>query len=104
MAIGKLAGSSYYKQSHGRLFDRDALKATKRALAGKGDGRVSKADADRIAKKLTDGGKLTDVEKATVRKIRRDANLTAAGNKELGHDLRSAGQLHKKTPNRSGAL
>ena len=49
MAIGKVTGSSYYKQVNGKQLDRKALKSAKRAAAGERDGRISKSEAKTVA-------------------------------------------------------
>jgi len=94
MSIGKVFnGTSYYKQIDNQTFDRSALRKTKRAMSGERDGRVSKTDAKRVAKSLVDGGSYTKTERRTAALIRKEANITAAGRKQLDHDIRSAGQL-----------
>ena len=102
MTIGTIGGSksTYYKQIDGKKLDRSALRSAKRGQAGERDGRLSKADAKRVAKKLVDGGKYTQAERATAAMIRKVGNLTAPGARELDHDIRSAGQLNKSVARR----
>ena len=91
---GVIGGSknTFYKQIDGQKYDRSALRSAKRSQQGPRDGRISKADVLRLAKKLVDGGKYTNIEKATAALIRKDGNLTPAAYKALDHAVRSAGQ------------
>ncbi|HEY0136448.1 MAG TPA: hypothetical protein VGB85_20340, partial [Nannocystis sp.] len=43
---------------------------------GKGDGRISIADAQRLIAAVTDGGRYTDVEKETMAHIRENFKFT----------------------------
>jgi hypothetical protein len=100
MSLGKVAGSSYYKQTQLIQFDRAALKSAKRAMAGERDGRISKKEAPRVAAHLNDNGQLTDVEKKTLAKIRKDANLTGAGRAQLKHEMLSAAASRREAHKR----
>jgi len=91
-ALPTIGGKSFYKQIDGVKLDGAALRSAKRAQAGERDGRISKKDATRIAKKLTDGNAYTKAERATAAMIRKLGNLTGAGARELDHQIRSAGQ------------
>jgi hypothetical protein len=103
MSIGSLKGTSYYKQSNGSKFDRDALKSAKRALSGERDGRISKKDASQIASRLNDHGGLTPTEKKTAAKVRRQ-NMTDAGRAQLKHELLSAAALRRELVRREARL
>ena len=63
-------GESYYKVIDGKKYDRALLEAAEAAVAGTGDGRISRGDAEKLLEQVKDGDKYTDVEKATVRYIR----------------------------------
>jgi hypothetical protein len=95
MTIGKIGGSSYYKTIKAKKYDAPALRTAKRAEAGERDGRISKGDAKRVASKLVDQKQYTVRERRTAALIRKEGNLTAAGARELDHEIRRAGQLHK---------
>ena len=62
--------ASYYKTIDGVKYDRELLEAADTAVAGRGDGRISKADAATLLEQVKDGNSYTDVEKATVKYIR----------------------------------
>lgn len=65
---------SYYKQIDGIQYDRALLEAAQEAVSGRGDGRVSRADAEALLSLVTDGGRYTAAEEATIAWAR--ANLT----------------------------
>ena len=71
--------SSYYEVIDGLKHDRSALDAARAAVAGKGDGRVSVADAEQIFEKLADGNTITEVEYRTGFRILADFEFTDAG-------------------------
>ena len=61
---------SYYKEIDGKKYDKELLEAADKATEGKGDGRISNADAAILLEKVKDGNSYTDIEKATVHYIR----------------------------------
>lgn len=67
---------SYYKTIDGVKMDAALLEAADEAVAGRGDGRISIADADMLLEKVKDGNSYTDVEKATVKHIRENYKWT----------------------------
>ena len=68
--------SSYYKVIDGTNFDRKMLEIADEAVAGKGDGRISLADAEGLLASVKDNNAYTDVEKATMRRIRENYKFT----------------------------
>ncbi len=68
--------SSYYKVIDGNNYDRELLELADTAVAGKGDGRISMADADKLFAAVKDGNAYTDVEKATMKYIRDNYKFT----------------------------
>ena len=54
--------AAYYETIEGVKYDREALDAAREAVSGKGDGRVSLADARAILETITDGGGVTAIE------------------------------------------
>lgn len=62
--------ASYYKMIDGVKMDRDLLECADTCVAGRGDGRISMADAEELLKRVKDGDSYTDVEKDTVKHIR----------------------------------
>ena len=62
--------ASYYKTIDGVKMDRELLDLADVAIAGRGDGRISKSDAETLLTAVKDGNSYTDVEKATMSYIR----------------------------------
>mmetsp|Transcript_30304 Transcript_30304/g.50158 ORF Transcript_30304/g.50158 Transcript_30304/m.50158 type:complete len:129 (+) Transcript_30304:21-407(+) len=69
---------AYYETIDGVKYDAAALGAAREAVAGEGDGRVSKADAKAIIAKLLDGDGVTAIEYRTAFKILADYKFTPA--------------------------
>jgi DNA repair exonuclease SbcCD ATPase subunit len=67
---------SYYKQIDGKRYKSITLIKADEAVAGKGDGRISKADAEIIFATISDGKSYTQVEKDTMRYLRDNYNWT----------------------------
>jgi hypothetical protein len=66
----------YYEVVGNLKYDRAALDAARKAVAGDGDGRVSVDDAQKILSKLLDGSSVTSVESRTAFMILRDFKFT----------------------------
>merc|ERR1712113_1251693 len=60
-------GKSYYETIESLKCDRGIIDACRDAVDGKGDERVSALDAEQVWKKVSDGGKVTAVERWTLR-------------------------------------
>ena len=56
--------------------DRRLLTLAEDAIKGKGDGRISKHDAEKLLAAVVDGNQFTEVEKDTVAHIRRTFRWT----------------------------
>ena len=69
---------SYYKTIDGKKMDGAIIDAADVAVKGSGDGRISKADAEKILKVSKDGGKITDVEKTTLLHVHQKYQWTDA--------------------------
>jgi len=67
---------SYYKEIDGKKYDAGLIEAAEKAIEGRGDGRISAADAKSLLAKVKDGGTYTDVEKDTVAYIREKMKWT----------------------------
>jgi len=70
--------SSYYQTIEGVSCDRAIIEACTKAVAGRGDGRVSLDDAKLVFEKVKDGGKVTKAEAWTVRYCLTEFNFTEA--------------------------
>ena len=75
--------SSYYKVIDGKNYDRKMLEIADEAIAGRGDGRISLADAEKLLTAVKDNNAYTDVEKATMRHIRDNYKFTPEADAEL---------------------
>ena len=67
---------SYYKTINGVKMDKELLVLADEAVAGRGDGRISKTDAASLLEAVKDGNSYTDVEKDTVKYIRENYKWT----------------------------
>jgi len=79
--------SSYYKKINGKNYDKSMLDIAAKSVKGKGDGRISLADARNIVKAITDGGKITDIEKRTLNYILEKYKLTETALKHIEKSL-----------------
>ncbi|MEM9074687.1 MAG: hypothetical protein AAGE52_39695 [Myxococcota bacterium] len=67
---------SYYKEIDGKKYDAGIIEAAEKAVAGRGDGRISLEDAATILKQVKDGNVYTDIEKDTIAYIREKLTWT----------------------------
>ncbi len=67
---------SYYKQIDGKRYKASTLMEADASVSGKGDGRISKSDAEKVFATISDGHLYTQVEKDTMRYIRQNYNWT----------------------------
>lgn len=67
---------TYYKVIDGKKYDKQMLEIAEATTAGKGDGRISLADAHRLIAAVTDGGRYTEIEKDTMAHIRENFKFT----------------------------
>ena len=71
---------SYYKTINGLKMDGHLLDMADEAIAGAGDGRISKADAETMIHAVKDAGDYTDIEKDTMEYIRDNYKWTDGAN------------------------
>lgn len=67
---------NYYVEMDGVKCDRKLIELADGAVAGKGDGRISIADAKALFAAVQDNNVYTDVEKNTMAYIRENYNFT----------------------------
>lgn len=72
---------AYYKTIEGKKYDGELLESADAAVAGAGDGRISKKDAEELLKLVKDGDAYTDIEKATMAYIRANYKWTEEADK-----------------------
>ena len=80
---------SYYKVIDGVKYDKELLEAAEEAIKGRGDGRISKADAEMLLAKVKDGDSYTDIEKATVKYIRENMKWTEDADEWFRGEIRT---------------
>ncbi len=68
--------SSYYKLINGRRYDRQLLEKAQSLTEGRGDGRISLADARALLEAVQDGRGITEVEKQTLAYLLQHFNWT----------------------------
>jgi nucleoid-associated protein YgaU len=79
--------SSYYKKINGKNYDRAMLDIAEGSVQGKGDGRISLADARSMIKLIKDGGKITDIESRSLNYILENYKLTETALKHIEKTL-----------------
>lgn len=80
---------SYYKQIDGKRYKAAILVEADEAVAGAGDGRISKADAEKIFATISDGHTYTQVEKDTMHYIREHYKWTPEADELFRRKVRS---------------
>ncbi len=80
---------SYYKQIKGKRYKAVTLKMAEEAVAGQGDGRISKEDAEKIFATISDGKAYTQVEKDTMHYLRENFNWTDGADQLFRTKVRS---------------
>ncbi len=80
---------SYYKQINGKRYKAITLKMADESIAGKGDGRISTEDANKIFDTISDGKAYTQVEKDTMRYLRENYNWTDSADELFRKKVRS---------------
>ena len=79
---------SYYQQIQGKKFKRSLIDMAKDCVSGKGDGRISLSDAQKLFKKAQDGRSYTKIEKDTVKYIRDNFKWTEQADKFFRKETR----------------
>ena len=60
-----------YREIDGKKLDASLLELAEKLTIGTGDGRISKADAEQLFNKVTDGGVYAEMQKETIEYIRK---------------------------------
>ena len=79
---------SYYRTIEGKKYKDKPLQMAEEAIAGQGDGRISKADAEQIFATISDGHQYTDVEKNTMKYLRDNFRWTPEADELFRHEVR----------------
>mmetsp|Transcript_59253 Transcript_59253/g.141200 ORF Transcript_59253/g.141200 Transcript_59253/m.141200 type:complete len:530 (+) Transcript_59253:72-1661(+) len=101
VAKGGSAGG-YYETVDGVKCDHEILELCRKAVAGAGDGRVSKDDAKGILDAALDAGKVTDTERWTLRLCLSEFNWTEAAHDWFTAELKAAGAPLKRPASMAG--
>jgi len=83
----KARGDSYYEVIDSFKCDRGIIDACRESVAGQGDGRISKEDAEKVWAKAADGNKVTQAERWTLRYCFSSFNWTRAAHDWLIEQL-----------------
>jgi len=78
----------YYTTINGKKYDAELLELAKELTAGAGDGRLSKADAEKLYSKVNDANTYTDVEKDTITYIRKNFKWTDLADEWFRNEIR----------------
>lgn len=81
--------ATYYKKIKGKRLDSRLIAMAERAVKGRGDGRISLADAKKLLSSVKDSKSYTDVEKATMRHIRDRYRFSADADRWFRRQIRS---------------
>ena len=79
---------AYYKVIDGKKYDKELIEAAEEAVKGRGDGRISIADAKILYEKVKDGDTYSDIEKDTVKYIRENFKWTEDGDEWFRAEIR----------------
>ena len=79
---------SYYKEIDGKKYDGQLLELAEKLTQGRGDGRLSKDDAEQLLGEVKDGGSYTDTEKETMAYIRDTFKWTDAADDWFRSEIR----------------
>eukprot|EP00913_Durusdinium_trenchii_P031276 g29283.t1 len=94
--------SGYYEKVDGVQCDHEVLEVCRKAVAGAGDGRVSKEDAKLVLAAVTDGGKVTQTEKWTLRLCLSEFNWTEAAQDWFAEELKAFTSAKKRPSSAPG--
>ena len=78
----------YYKEINGKKYDKELLELSEELVKGRGDGRISLADAEKLLAAVKDGAKYTDIEKGTMSYIRDNFKWTDEADKWFRTEIR----------------
>jgi len=75
------------REIDGTRYDAGLLKTAEKLVSGRGDGRLSREDAEAILAKITEGGTYTQLEKDTIAFILDEFEWTEAAADWFGTEL-----------------
>lgn len=86
--IKTMEDHSYYRTIDGKKYKDKPIQMAEEAVAGQGDGRISKADAEKIFATISDGHVYTDIEKNTMKYLRDNFRWTPEADELFRHEVR----------------
>ena len=81
--------SNYYQYINGQRYDASLIRNAERRTKGRGDGRISKEDAQELWQIAMDGGRITDTEKQTIDYLMENQKWTDAAKEWIEKALNS---------------
>lgn len=79
---------SYYKTIDGNKYDGELIELADKLTSGAGDGRLSRADAERLLASVKDGNVYTDIEKDTMAYVRDNYKWTDSADEWFRTEIR----------------
>jgi hypothetical protein len=79
---------SYYKTIDGKKYDGELIELAEKLTSGNGDGRLSKADAEKLLEAVKDGNSYTDIEKDTMAYVRENFKWADASDELFRDEIR----------------
>lgn len=80
--------AGYYRKIKGKDYDRNLLETAEKAVKGRGDGRISLADARKLVAIVRDSGVYSNVEKRTMSYIRDHFDFTPESDRWFRTEIR----------------
>lgn len=83
-----MADASYYIEINGKQYDRKLIELAEESVKGRGDGRISLSDAQKLLAAVKDGNVYTDIEKATMEYVRENYKFTPEADEWFRTEIR----------------
>lgn len=99
-----LADGSCYKEIDGVKYDKGLLEKSDSLTTGRGDGRISKEDAEKLLEDTQDGKGVTEGERKTLQYILDNYNCTDAGKEVLVAKLGDDAAGEAKSAGKAGTV
>lgn len=83
-----MADAPHYIEINGKQYDRKIIELAEESVKGRGDGRISLDDAQKLLAAVKDGDTYTDIEKATVEYVRENYKFTPEADEWFRTEIR----------------
>ena len=87
---------SYYETIDGMKLDASLVETCREAVKGQGDGRISVEDSKKVWEKAMDGGKVTNIERWTIRYCVTEFKWTEAALDHFHEEIKKVEDDHKE--------